>query len=336
MPSHNLIDFPVSIVIAARNPGESLRILIENLYRQHYATFEVILVDDRSDDETRNQLGKIKEEYPALKIVRIEETPSNIDAKKYALTLGIRVAKYDIILLTDADCVPSSPTWISGMASGFTDETEIVIGFSDYEQKPGLLNYFIRFETILTAIQYLGSALLGNPYMGVGRNIAYKKDFFMKEKGFREFQAVVGGDDDLFVNKRATRKNTCVVMGKDFTTISRPKTTLKEFLRQKIRHLSAGKQYRLKDKIILGLFNSAYLGSLLVTLILIIRTPALMWLASFLLVRWVLMMIVIGRWGKLLGYTFRTIGIPLLDILYLIYYIFTGTKALFTKKIKWT
>jgi len=336
MPPQNLIDFPVSVIIAAHNAGKNLKQLIENLYRQHYSNFEVIIVDDRSDEKNRNLLEEVKSEFPSLRSIRIEETPPNIDAKKYALSLGIKAAKYDIILLTDSDCLPSSPTWISGMASGFDDNTQIILGFSDYRRYPGLLNYFIRFETIFTAIQYMGSALLGNPYMGVGRNIAYKKAFFLKEKGFSGFQKVVGGDDDLFVNKRASRRNTAVVMGKDFTTISEPKSSIRDYLRQKVRHLSAGRQYKLKDKIILGLFNSGYLGSLLVTLLLMIRTPALIWLASFLLVRWILMMIVIGRWSKLLGYSFRTIGVPLLDILYLFYYIFTGTKALFTKKVKWT
>ena len=336
MPARNLIEYPVSVIVAARNAKAGLEKLLMTLKDQHYSEFEVVVVDDRSTDETSSMLEELKRDYSWLKVVRIEKTPENADPKKFALTMGIKKAKHDILLFTDSDCFPGSSGWISGMSNSFDSETRIVIGFSNYETRHGLLNYFIRFETLWTGIQYMASAVMGNPYMGVGRNLAYRRSFFAKKKGFRSFANVTGGDDDLFVNKNATSSNTKVALGKEVLTLSQPKIRVKEFLDQKLRHLSVGKRYQLKDKLLLGFFNISFLGTLVITLVLIAKSSVLYWLASFLLVRWLLMMVIIGRWSKILGSPINVIGVPILDILYLFYYIFTGTRALFIKKVKWT
>ena len=332
----SLIEYPVSVVIPARNAESRIEKLLLALNHQHYSEFEVILVDDRSTDRTPLLLEKMKKNYSWLKTVRIDQTPENVDPKKYALTIGIQKARHDLILFTDSDCLPVSKGWIAGMANAFNESTEIILGFSNYEKMPGLLNYFIRFETIWTGVQYLTSALMGNPYMGVGRNLAYRKSFFNLKKGFSGIQNITGGDDDLFVNKFATSLNTKVAVGKEVLTLSQPKTRTKDFLHQKLRHLSVGKKYKTKDKFLLGIFNISFLGSLIITMVLIANSSVLYWLASFLLVRWILMMAVIGRWSKILGSPINIIGVPVLDILYLFYYIFTGTRALFIKKVKWT
>src|SRR5690606_12086614 len=104
--------------------------------------------------------------------------------KKYAITLGIKAAKYDWILLTDADCRPNTNQWINAISSRFVGDKDFVLAYSAYEQRAGFLNLFIRFETLFTAIQYIAYALAGNPYMGVGRNLAYRKAVFLENKGF--------------------------------------------------------------------------------------------------------------------------------------------------------
>jgi glycosyltransferase involved in cell wall biosynthesis len=165
-----------------------------------------------------------------LKMVNIDSTPAHVNGKKYAITLGIKAAKHDWILLTDADCRPNNEQWIRVVSERCSEDKNFVLGYSAYEKRPGFLNLFIRFETLLTAIQYIGFALAGNPYMGVGRNLAYRKSVFLENKGFNNFLSVTGGDDDLFVNQHATAKNTAVVLGRRCTCEFVPKNNVKRIL----------------------------------------------------------------------------------------------------------
>jgi hypothetical protein len=177
-----------------------------------------------------------------------------ISGKKYPLSIGIREAKHEVLLLTDADCVPASEYWIQKMQDGYEKNIEIVLGYGAYHKRKGLLNKLIRFETFHTALQYLSYALAGTPYMGVGRNLSYKKDLFIRNKGFSFINHIPGGDDDLFINKVATKKNTAVVIDQDAITRSIPKTTWGSWLRQKARHYTTAKFYKPKHKFLLGLY----------------------------------------------------------------------------------
>ncbi|NBP71584.1 MAG: glycosyltransferase, partial [Cytophagia bacterium] len=200
-------------MVCAHDELENLQVLVPLLLQQAYPNFEVIVVDDRSNDATLDWLLNETKIHPGLRMVHVDHTPDHINGKKYALTLGIRAAKHDWIVLTDADCRPASPDWLKGLSEGIGENTEIILGYSPYQKKEGWLNRFIRFESLITALQYLGFALLKKPYMGVGRNMAYRKSLFMNNKGFTNMLSYTGGDDDLFVNKHAKGSNTSVVMG---------------------------------------------------------------------------------------------------------------------------
>ncbi|WP_187696424.1 glycosyltransferase, partial [Xanthovirga aplysinae] len=256
---HNHKNEPISVVICAHNEEPNLRELLPTLYKQNYPEFELIVVDDRSTDGTQNYLREEEINHPKLTRLRIDKCPDHINEKKYALTLGIKAAKNEWILFTDADCIPSSKMWIYEMSRAFNEQTEIVLGYSPYEKQKGFLNYFIRFETLYTAIQYLSLALAGSPYMGVGRNMAYRKSLFLNNNGFNRQIGITGGDDDLFINAHAHKKNTKVVIGKNNLVRSIPKTTIKSYFRQKKRHLSVGKHYKSSDKFILGLLSVSHL-----------------------------------------------------------------------------
>lgn len=168
--------------------------------------------------------------------------------------MGIKESKHEIILLTDADCVPASENWITRMQDGYDDDTEIVLGYGAYYKKRGILNKLIRFETFHTALQYFSYALSGIPYMGAGRNLSYKKTLFFRNKGFSSINHVAGGDDDLFINKVANKKNTRIVLDKEAFTLSEPKKSFGDWQRQKYRHHSTGKYYKWGHKFLLGLY----------------------------------------------------------------------------------
>jgi hypothetical protein len=232
---------PVSIIICAHDEEKNLKELIPMLLSQNHPEFEIVIVDDRSNDGTFDFLLQETSKDHRLRMVHVNRTPQIFNAKKYALTLGIKAAKYEWLLLTDADCRPNSKDWISSFARHFSETTQFVLGFSPYEKHPGILNSFIRFETLVSGMQYISFALLGIPYMGVGRNLSYRRSKFLEAKGFNNFTKVTGGDDDLFVNQHATKKNTAVCISEDSIVTSIPKTTFKSYYTQKVRHLSVGR-----------------------------------------------------------------------------------------------
>ena len=242
----------VSVIICARNEAENLKVFLPSVLEQEYDDFEVIVVDDCSDDDTEDVLDKYSKQYSRLKSTRIHKESSLRHGKKMALFLGIKAAKNELLLLTDADCQPVSSHWISSFASHFNDTTDFVLGYGGYLREKGLLNKYIRFDTMFIAMQYAGMAMAGFPYMGVGRNLAYRKSLFMKNKGFGPNINLQSGDDDLFVNKLAGKKNTVVNLDPVSFTRSIPSKTWKEFHKQKTRHLSASSHYRMFSKFILA------------------------------------------------------------------------------------
>jgi glycosyltransferase involved in cell wall biosynthesis len=326
---------PVSIVVCAHDEEENLRELIPQLLNQRYSHFEVIIVEDRSNDGTFDYLLDATKQNEKLKMVRVTQTPEHINGKKFGLTLGIKAAKNDWILFTDADCRPKNENWLKEMSAACSVDHQIVLGVSVYEKEKGLLNNFIRFETFLTAIQYVGWALLGNPYMGVGRNLAYRKSLFINNKGFHPYLKVTGGDDDLFVNAHSTRKNTGVVLGAESLIFSKPKKFWTDFYYQKIRHLSVGKNYKFFDKIILGLFSFTWI---LTWIFVLPFTPFSAWnyvLAGCILLRWILLISLFNLAPRKMGDPFEAWKAPFLDFIYAFYYLVAGPVAFFSKKVRW-
>ncbi len=250
---------PVSVVVCARDEAANLARNLAGLLVQTYSsTHEVIVVNHNSQDDTRYLLDEFKKTFKGLHVVNLEQEAKGIPGKKYPLSIGIKEAKYEIVLLTDADCVPATEYWIHAMQDGYDEGAEIVLGYGSYYKRPGLLNKLIRFETFHSALQYLSYALAGLPYMGVGRNLSYKKALFFNSKGFSSINHIPGGDDDLFINKVATKTNTRIAIGADAITLSEPKNTVGNWIRQKNRHYSTARYYKAGHKFLLGLYNFSF------------------------------------------------------------------------------
>ena len=242
---------PVSVIICARNEAENLRSFLPSVLEQDYYDFEVIVVNDCSDDGTDDVLERFEKEYDNLKVTTIFKESSLRHSKKMALFIGIKAARNDLLLLTDADCQPLSQDWISHMASGFNKQTDFVLGYGAYLKEKGLLNKYIRYDTSFIAIQYAGMAIAGLPYMGVGRNLAYRKKVFLNNKGFGPHLNLQSGDDDLFVNALAGKKNTRVNLSSDSFTRSIPAASWQSFFKQKSRHTSTASHYKGLTKFLL-------------------------------------------------------------------------------------
>jgi glycosyltransferase involved in cell wall biosynthesis len=247
---------PVSVIICARDEDENLARNLPGILVQQYATtHEVIVVNDNSLDESRYILAELQKTFKKLHIVDLIQEAKMIRGKKFPLSVGIKEAKHEIVLLTDADCVPASEHWMFRMQDAFSNGVEVVLGYGAYTKASGLLNKVIRFETFHTALQYLGYALAGKPYMGVGRNLAYRKSLFFRNKGFSSINHIPSGDDDLFINQVANRHNTAVMLDPQAFTLSAPKQSWREWMRQKNRHYTTGKFYKPVHKWLLGLYT---------------------------------------------------------------------------------
>ncbi|MEO9967478.1 MAG: glycosyltransferase [Reichenbachiella sp.] len=324
---------PVSVIVCAHNELGNLKKLIPALLDQKHSEFELVIVDDRSEDGTYDYM--LEKQSDQLKFVHVDQVHDHINAKKFALTLGIKAAQHEILLFTDADCIPSSADWITEMTGNFDKNTEYTLGVSPYNNDSGLLNHFIQFETHWTAMNYIGFALAGNPYMGVGRNLAYKKSSFLKHKGFSKIQHITGGDDDLLVNEHANKKNTKVAIGAGSLVYSIPKKTWSEFNRQKIRHWSVGRHYKWMDKFILGLQNFSNLVFWLALIILAMQTNNFLIPTGMLVFRMVFITILVELTSKKFGYRMNIWLVPMMDILYAGYASIFGVIALLTKKVRW-
>ncbi|NMC38956.1 MAG: glycosyltransferase [Bacteroidales bacterium] len=242
---------PISIIICARNEEDNLRNFLTSVLEQDYPDFEVIVVNDCSEDDSYNVLGELLLRYPHLRICEISRDPKFNHHKKFAQFIGIKAAKNELMLFTDADCQPESERWAEGMASHFDEKTDFVLGYGGYKAGKDILNRYIRYDAMMIALQYTGMALRGIPYMGVGRNLAYRRSVFFKNKGFGSHSHLVSGDDDLFVNMHARGQNTAVEIRSEAHTRSVPPSSFAELFRQKRRHLTTANHYKLRDRIIL-------------------------------------------------------------------------------------
>ncbi|MBN2892712.1 MAG: glycosyltransferase [Bacteroidales bacterium] len=244
---------PVSIIIAARNEAENLKKNLPYFLEQDYPDFRVIVVNDASTDDSETILAELKLKYKNLYVTNIPFDEKFRHGKKTALTIGIKAAETDILLFSDADCKPAGKNWVKSISQNFDEKKQFVIGFGGYEKSKGLINKFVRNDTVFIALTYLGFALAKMPYMGVGRNMAYRKSYFLEKKGFARQMNLLSGSDDLFINQNATRRNLSVELSNESFTFSETKKTFKQWKNQKSRHLTTGKYYKFKHKFLLFL-----------------------------------------------------------------------------------
>jgi hypothetical protein len=244
---------PVSLIIAARDEERNLRKHLELWLTQKHRSYEVVVINDCSDDDTIFLLAEYQRKYPHLQVINLEESNLFKGGKKYALTLGIKGAQFERLIFTDADCEPGSPHWLAYMNAQYNNEKSIVLGFGHYERTSGILNYLIRMDTIQIAIQYLGLAARSHPYMGVGRNLAYTKELFFENGGFKKHRSIKWGDDDLFINQVATGNNTAICPIPEATTISEAKKSFSSWYSQKRRHMSTSGKYSLITKLLISI-----------------------------------------------------------------------------------
>ncbi len=309
----NNTEFPVSLIVCAKNEADHLQEHIPLWLQQDYSNFELILVNDASRDETLEVMEAFAEQDERVKIVNVKNIEAFWANKKYALTLGIKKAVHTRLVFTDADCKPGSDQWLRYMVSHFSEEKQLILGYGAYQKSSGFLNKLIRFETALTALQYFAYALRGIPYMGVGRNLAYTSHLFYDNKGFMSHVKIPSGDDDLFVNEAATASNISICNASEAFTYSTPKKTWQTWWLQKRRHITTASHYQLKHKALLSFF---FLGNLLFWPVLAITffTDLWFWGLALLALRLALQYAVYGKAFQKLKEPDLILWLPILEV----------------------
>jgi biofilm PGA synthesis N-glycosyltransferase PgaC len=314
------------MIVCARNEAENIRTHLPYWLDQDTSSYGLTLIDDHSTDETKNILQEIQKDHPRLKVIH---NASHL-GKKRSLHRSIPLLEGDILIFTDADCQPGSKRWLDLMLSSFHKEVDLVLAYAPFHKEKTAINLFARFECVMTAIQYLSYALAGIPYMGVGRNLAYRKKIFEKVRGFSSHLEILSGDDDLFINEVATKENTAIQLDPDSFVYSAAPTGWGAFIRQKRRHISTSPKYRWKHKLLLTFFAMSHILFYFSLLFLGLETSVLLFLVRML----ILLPLVYSILGKLkekdLFWYF-----PLLDILLAIYYVVMAISPIFPNRNKW-
>lgn len=328
---------PVSVIICARNESSNLQKHLPIVLEQNYPNYEVVVVNDSSSDDSDEVLFKFKQQYPHLYFTTIPHDQKFTHSKKLALTVGIKAAKNEHLLLTDADCFPNNKEWITRMMEPYANEqTEIVIGYSPYEKKKGFLNGMVRYDTFWNAVQYLGMARLKHPFMAVGRNLSYTKSVFNRNNGFAKHLTIQSGDDDLFVSQAATKTNCSVAIENSAQTTSVAPENFMDWKWQKSRHFRTAPHYRTGIK--LNLITEVISRQLLwITAIVSVFFNTFAGLTiGALLLKLTIQMIVLRRASKRMGEQNVVWPALYLDFLLPIIFMFVHTGNLFrTKQIKW-
>lgn len=331
----SIVSPPVSVVICAKNEEIFLKKNLLFILEQDYPQYEVIVVNDCSSDGTQHVLEELKVKNPNLRLLHIREDKVYKHGKKLPLTVGIRSAQFEYLVFTDADCRPASKQWLKTLMGAFDDSTEIVLGYGAYDRNKSLINYLIRADTFQIGLQYLSLAVAGLPYMGVGRNLAYKKSLFLKQKGFAPYSHIPSGDDDLFINKAATRFNTRIAASPDSITISEPKDNLRDWIRQKRRHVSTARYYKSSSLLVLGVkaFGQyIYLAAFIVLLF----TP--WWQAALIIasVRLAIQLLIFKKAMKKLGEKDLLVYSPIIEWLLLFgFYPVIALSNMLFKRVQW-
>ncbi len=329
------VDEGVSVIMCCRNNRDFLEHNLELILDQDHPNFEVIVVNDGSTDGTIDFLDDLARQIPKLNVLHLDIDERYHRGKKFAQTIGIKAAKNDQMLFTDADCKPASDQWLREMSRHLTKDKSIVLGVGNYARKASLTNWIIQLETFHSLLMYINFALAKMPYMGVGRNLAYRRDLFFSVKGFASHQHILSGDDDLFINETATSSNTIVCLSPEAFTLSEPKTSFAQWMRQKKRHYSTGNLYRTSHKSMLGIYSiSLFLFYLFGTLTLLDQgylIPAL----GVLGFRFVVQAVVLFKNMKTFDYLKYYWVFPFLDIGILLIHIFIGIRGIYSKPQHW-
>ena len=331
----NNADLPVSVIICARNEAAHLQKNLTSILNQDYPVFEVIVVDDASVDQTAVILQEFSLKYPQLKTITIRPEEKKTKGKKAALQKGIAHATHTFLLMTDADCWVTSNSWIRQMTAQFTDKQQLVLGAAPYLNQGQFLHDVVDYETLTTLIQYMGFAAWKQPYMGVGRNIAYTQALYQKVGGFQSHAHIASGDDDLFVQEAVLHTQAAICLAPEARMYSEAPTTWQQWWNQKIRHYSTGGTYRIAHQIFLAIFTLSKALIYFIFLYLMLKGQFTIKIFVSYLLYISILSTLLFLFSKRYTFKLKWYKIMFLDVIYSWTVILQGLQSKLTENIKW-
>jgi glycosyltransferase involved in cell wall biosynthesis len=327
---------PVSVIVCAKNEAEKVKQFVPLLAQQNYPDFEIVLIDDASSDETLDLFEAFEKEYRNVRVVKVQNNEAFWGNKKFALTLGIKAASKEYLLFTDSDCYPASNDWITQMSSQFTMSKTIILGYGAYEKvKNSFLNKIIRFDSMFTATKYYSWAKAGMPYTGEGRNLAFKKEEFFKVNGYINHMNIRSGEDALFINEAAHKKNTAICYSPESFTVCAPKKTFKEWFFQKRKESFTATFYKASDKLQLGVFFISQLLFVVLAILLAALQYNWMFLVPVIVFRYIVSWIIIGYSASKLKEKDTVYWYPVIEIILIFTQLNVFFTNLFSKPVHW-
>ncbi|MDR1006525.1 MAG: glycosyltransferase [Bacteroidales bacterium] len=326
----------ISVVLVTKDEQDNLKDRLPMIMEQQYPNFEVVVVNNASCDDTEYMLKFMRSMYPHLKVVNLyTEAPNKFQGKKYPLSLGIKSAKNDYILLTNANCIPNSYLWINNMVEGLTQKKTTVLGFNLYERKKTLLNNFIQYDSLNNALNYEGMALLGNPYKATGDNLIISRKQFFDTGGFIPLYNISCGDMELYVNRTAKKKDTSVVLDEDAFVRTQAPQSFSAWRRQKKRKIKTAYHYKFSDKLLVSILPlTSFLFYAALVLLFILGMPW-EWILGAVLLKFIVHSLFFFKGSSVLMKNKLCIFAPLFEIFFLIFNTIIGFNVLFSKKDRW-
>lgn len=326
---------PVSVVITANNQYVDLKDHLPAFLSQDYPHFEVVVVIDNSNDGSDELLGDLSREYSNLKIVELHQKLNWFSGRKFPLSLGIKSATHNLILLSDPTCLPENPNWIREMLAAYSPEKEIVIGYSTYKTSSSI-NKWLRFTAFYDALLYVSMAISGSPFKGIGKNLSYSRNLFYKHKGFSSHYVISAGDDELFVNKTANKSNVAVQVNAQSRILQIQKISFGKWLLSEKSRLKIRRYFKFRDRVLIGSFSFSSLGfyALFISL-LILRAPLIV-TGSIFALRFISQMLIFGFVQKKLSEKKLLLFSPLFEIFLIVIDFFIWISLFFKRKNKWT
>ena len=242
----------VSVIVYAKNDAEHLEVFLSSILSQNYPDFDVIVVNDGSTDETRDVVTRLESEYDNLYQTYIPDEARSLSRKKLALTVGIKAAKHDIVMLTNANCEPEGSDWLTYMMRNFVEGVDIVAGYAYIDGEGQRKRRYVAYDRLMFTLRYVSYILLHKTYMAEGYNLAYRKDLFFRNKGFSKHLNLHYGDDDLFINEVATADNTRIELSPESRMIIHYENNFKAWRELKLRYDFTAAYLKTGSKFVFG------------------------------------------------------------------------------------
>ncbi len=311
---------PVSVIVYAHREPEALERNLPFILEQEYPDYEVIVVNDGSDAESEDILKRFSLSYKHLYYSFVPVETRYLSHKKLALMIGIKAAKHDKLLFTEASCRPLEKNWIASMAGSYREHSEIILGFSSYGNYPGIWQKICAYENVARGLQCLSSALGGHPFFGDGRNLSYRQSLFFAHKGYSQSLNLHAGADDLFVNETADGHNTRVNYSPSSITETDRLNDFSAYKEVKIAQKTTRKYYRGWQSAVFRLDTAGFICLLAASIFCIGVGIGGNWFfsllgGSFLLVRWIIKMIVFKKSATMLRQSFPVGWLPFIELL---------------------